>query len=464
MRPLDDDRRRLPAILDATADAAKSFLADLDSRPVVQTPPAIEPLGLLDDGLGADVARRDLLARYGPWLSGSAGPRYFAFVTGGATPAALAGDWLTGAFDQNAVDAGTSSAQALALDALGMMRQLLGLPEHFGGVFVTGATVSNFAGLAAARQWLGERRGVDVAEQGVAALGPATVHAGTAHSSVLKALSMAGLGRSALQPVTTLEGREAIDLDALEAALDAADGPTIVVAAAGTVNTCDFDDLGALGRLKERYDFWLHVDGAFGALAAASPRFAHLVAGLEHADSITVDAHKWLNVPYDGALLLTPRRDLLGAVFRNAASYIGTEIRDDTFVHLTPENSQRLRALPIWSTLAAYGRRGHAEIIERCCDLAASLGRRLDADPRFRLLAPVRLNGLCFTVSSEGSQEPTLDDIAAFLARLRDDGTIYLTPTVYRGLPAARVSITNWRTDEADIEAAWEALQRCVRV
>lgn len=460
---LAEDRKKLPALLQQTVDEAARFLATLDERPVARAVPAIAPLGLLDRGLGAEGALRALTERYSPWMSGSAGPRYFAFVTGGSTPAALVGDWLTSTFDQNAADAGESGARQLALDALGMLRSLLGLPEAFQGAFVTGATTSTTVGLATARQWVGHARGIDVAQAGAHALGAVPVLSGSPHASVFKALSILGLGRSALRLVPTLPDREAVDPEALGAALRDVEargqGPAIVVANAGTVNTCDFDDLRAIAALRRQHPFWLHADGAFGAIAAASDRLRPLLDGLAEADSITVDAHKWLNVPYDGAVILTRHLPLQGEAFQSTGAYLPAVVRPDTFVHLTPENSQRLRALPIWMTLAAYGRAGYTEIVERCCELAAWLGAAMARSPDFRLLAPVRLNGLCFTVLDRRGEPRSAGDIASFLDRLKLGGATFLTPTTYRGVPAARVSITSWRTELADIERAWRAMQ-----
>ena len=459
---LDQDRETLPDLLQQAYEEALRFLHTLDDQPVAHQVPTIEPLGLPASGLGATGALDELRQRYIPWISGSPGPRYFAFVTGGTTPAALVGDWLTTAFDQNASDAGESSSRQLALDAFAMVRDLLGLPTTFQGAFVTGATTSSTVALATARQWVGRERGVDVSTQGQHALGPIPVLSGTAHSSIPKALSVIGLGRASLRAVPTLPDREAVDIAALEAALEAiaaaGEGPAIVVANAGTVNTCDFDDLQALATLRTRHPFWLHVDGAFGALAASSERYHPLLEGLEAADSITVDAHKWLNVPYDAAIVLTRHLDLQGQVFKSAGAYLPAEVRPDTFLHLTPENSQRLRALPVWMTLAAYGREGYAEIIERCCDLASWLGERMDEHPAFRLLALVRLNGLCFTLVDGAGEVRSAEEVQAFLDRVKASGVAFLTPTRYRDVAAARVSITNWRTREGDLERTWEAL------
>jgi glutamate/tyrosine decarboxylase-like PLP-dependent enzyme len=461
---LASDRRNLPALLQSAQAEAVRFLEGLDERPAGHAVPAIEPLGLPEAGLGASGALNILRERYGPWMSGSPGPRYFAFVTGGTTPAALVGDWLTGAYDQNGSDGGESGARQLTLDASAMVRALLGLPEAFEGVFVTGATTSALVAMATARQWVGRQRGVDASLDGAHALGPVPVLSGTAHSSIPKALSVVGLGRAALRAVPTLADREAVDVEALDAALLAIEGegsgPAVVVANAGTVNTCDFDDLRAVAALKRRHTFWLHVDGAFGTIAGVSPRYRPLLGGVEEADSITVDAHKWLNVPYDAAMILTRHLDLQGETFKSTGAYLPAEVRRDTLIHLTPENSQRLRALPTWMTLAAYGREGYREIVERCCDLAGWLGERIEESKTFALLAPVRLNGLCFALLNGAGAPRSAESVAGFLDRLRKDGTAFLTSTSYQGTSAVRVSISNWRTQQKDVERAWEAMER----
>ena len=401
-------------------------------------------------GLGAKNALETFMKRYGEGLSGSAGPRYFGFVTGGTTPAALAADWLTSTFDQNATGYGDSVAPLVELEALAMLRDLFGLPDSFSGAFVTGATMSNFTGLAVARQWVGKKRGVDIAQEGLDK--SIKVFAGTAHSSVYKALAMLGMGRGCLEQVACLENREAIDVEALEVSLQALNGePCIVVANAGTVNTVDYDDIDALIKLKEKYPFWLHVDAAFGGFAAVSPKTAHLVQGWEKANSITIDAHKWLNVPYDSAMLFTRHEALQVEVFQNAAVYLGDPSDEPNFVHKTPENSRRFRALAAWMTLQAYGKEGYCEMVERSCKLATLMGAWITASNEFSLLAPVNSNGLCFTFKNA-----TLERVNIYLAALRDSGKVFLTPTLLRGTPAIRMSITNWQTQQADLELAWK--------
>lgn len=410
-----------------------------------------------EHGSGTEAALDAFRTRWAPRFSASAGPRYLGFVTGGATPAALAGDWLTAAHDQNSNSAFDGAGQHLERETTGWLRTLFGLSDAHTGTFVSGATMSNTVGLAIAREWLGERLGVSPAEDGAAALGPVRVLSGAPHSSIAKALSVLGLGRASLVRVPTLPGREAVDPAALDRALADTPGPAVVVANAGTVNTVDFDDLTALAALKERHEFWLHTDAAFGAFAALSPALAHLTAGLDASDSVCVDLHKWLNVPYDSAVQFTRRRDLQARVFANAAAYLGPLGEEPDLVHLTPENSHRLRALAAWFTLRAYGRAGHREIVERDVDCARALGAELDRDPALRLLAPVRLNVVCFTLAAD----PTPERLAALREAVADE--VFVTPTVYGGTPALRAAFSNWRTTRADVRRAAEALRTAAK-
>jgi glutamate/tyrosine decarboxylase-like PLP-dependent enzyme len=453
---LAEDLNSLPELLDAVRKLAGEALAGVDDRAAAVPPGAAEPAPLPVEGVGGRGALEEFSRRWEPGFAGSAGPRYLGFVTGGATPASLAGDWLTAAHDQNPASGMDSSAQDLERETVGWLAELFGLGAEFSGAFVTGATMSTVTGLAIAREWLGERAGVTVSDDGAAALGPVTVLSGSPHSSISKALSFLGMGRSALRKVPVLPGREAVDVAKLDEALEALDGPAIVVANAGTVNTVDFDDLRAIVALKRRHDFWLHVDAAFGGFAALVPEHAALVDGLDQADSVVVDLHKWLNVPYDSAVQFTRRRDLQLRVFSNNAAYLGEIGETPDFLHLTPENSRRLRALPAWFSLAAYGRDGHREIVERCVALARDLGRRIDASPRWRLLAPVRLNVVCFTLAGD----VTHDRIDALVREIAEDGTTFLTPTVYDGHPGLRAAFSNWRTTAADVERVFAVLER----
>lgn len=446
------DTDHLARILDAARTAALEFLAGLPARRAGTRPLPPPPLALPEEGAGAEVALATFRARYEAGLSGSAGPRYLGFVTGGATPAALAGDWLVSAYDQNVSNDGDSLATGVERETLGLLRELFGLPAAFEGAFVSGATQANLVGLATARQWAGERQGVDVSDAGLAALPRVPVLAGAPHASVLKALSVLGLGRQSVERVPCLPGRQAVDVGAVARRLRAQAGaPAILVASAGDVNTGDFDDLEALAGLAAEHGAWLHVDGAFGLFAACDPARAGLLAGLARADSVATDAHKWLNVPYDSGLVFTRHLALQEKVFRAVAAYLGA---GPDFLHRTPENSRRFRALPAWMTLMAYGRAGCRDVVTRCCDLAAGLGQRVSASGAYELLAPVRLNIVCFAPRAGGAA--ARDRV---LARLTDDGRAFLTPTVLDGRAALRAAFSNWRTTEGDLETIWAALR-----
>jgi glutamate/tyrosine decarboxylase-like PLP-dependent enzyme len=459
---INADLQELEGILTLTMQEANRYLEGLTKRPVgASLPLAPSPLSLPTDGIGAKESLKLFRERFAGGLSGSPGPRYFGFVTGGVTPASLAGDWLVSVYDQNAFGSDESNAAWIELEAIGFLRELFGLSDAHHGSFVTGATMANFVGLAIGRQWVGRQAGVNIAQEGLQAAPPIKVLSASPHSSGFKALAMLGMGRGCLQKVPSLALREAIDVAELAKALEAWGEPCIVVANAGTVNTVDYDDLQAIAELGERFPFWLHVDAAFGGFAACSPHYEEHVAGLDRADSITIDAHKYLNVPYDAAMQFTRHIDLQMQVFLNSAIYLSKPSSPSNYVNLTPENSRRLRALPTWFTLIAYGKAGYRAIVEQTSRLAQQLAAKIDASEHFRLLAPVRLNGICFTLKLP-EQELTLPLIRRYLELLKKDGRIFLTPTNYQNMSAIRISITNWRTQEADIEVAWQALQQAL--
>jgi len=461
---LSKDQAQIDNLLNKVVVEANRFLSELDTLPVgVVLPITHDPIRLPDKGIGALETFELFKERYTSWISGSAGPRYFGFVTGGVTPAALAGDWLVSAYDQNNLGSDESIAPQIELETIALLRQLFGLPDDYAGSFVTGATMSNFVGLALARQWIGHQNGVDFSQKGLWGGTPIKVFSGTPHSSVYKALSMLGMGRDALTKVPCLPDREAIDLSILENFLRNQNGQScIVVANAGTVNTVDFDDLASIAELKKRYEFWLHIDAAFGGFAACSPKYQALVRGMELADSITIDAHKWLNVPYDSAMQFTRHQEIQAEVFQNAAVYLGQEISSSNFAQLTPENSRRLRAMPSWFSIIAYGKQGYIEIVERNCQLAQWLGTQIDRSDTFKLLSPVRLNGICFTFATD-EEQISLEVVKDYLNSLKESGDVFLTPTIYKGIAAIRVSITNWRTTQTDVEIAWRTMQREIK-
>jgi glutamate/tyrosine decarboxylase-like PLP-dependent enzyme len=386
----------------------------------------------------------------------SAGPRFFHFVVGGATPAAVAGDWITSLLDQAAGLWPTSplAARAEAV-VLEWLKDLLAVPASYGGVLTPSATLAHVTGLACARTWWAQRHGRDVTAHGLAGLPPMPVFSsGLVHPSTRKALQILGCGRDTLRTFARDDtGR--VDLAALESALADAGGPAVVVANVGEVNTGDCDPVAEMADLAARYGAWLHVDGAFGLFAAVSPRTAHMVRGVERADSITADGHKWLNVPYESGFSFVRDRSLMSRAFGGwGVPYLpDAEDEHPNFNMLGPESSRRARALPIWATLRAYGRQGYREMVERHLDVAAHLGRLVEADPDLELLAPVQLCVVCFRYRPPGVPEEELNDLNARLgAALLADGRVYAGTSTYRGMTVLRPAIVNWRTTRADVE------------
>ena len=448
---LSADQNQINTILAKTLAVAERYFQIQNNLPPGKfiSDISMEPLPI--NGIGAKATLDFFEKNFAHEITNSAGPRYFGFVTGGSTPAAISGDWLVSTYDQNACGSNDSIAPQLERQTLHFLKQLFGLDEDYFGSFVTGATVSNTTSLAIARQWWGEQQGVDISSEGLSGLPPIKILSGSPHASILKSLSILGIGRRAMLKVDTVPDREAIDIGALESKLKESNSPLIVVANAGTVNTVDFDDLEAIGKLKAIYKFWLHVDAAFGGFAGASEKYKHLIEGINHADSITIDAHKWLNVPYDSAMQFTKHKSLQLNVFQNSAAYLGDPAKSPDFFHYTPENSRRFRALPSWFTLMAYGKEGCCEIVERNCEMAKKLGEWISTSGKYKLLAPVKMNVVCFTMDK---QSVSADEINSFLAKVRDDGRVFFTPTNYKGVPAIRAAISNWQTEDKDIDMA----------
>jgi glutamate/tyrosine decarboxylase-like PLP-dependent enzyme len=452
---LKEDRMCITQILNQTVAIADHYLNNQEEIPAGRFITDIAHAILPEKGIGASAALEYFKENFASRITNSAGSRYFGFVTGGSTPAAVAGDWLVSAFDQNVCGSNDSIAPQLEQQTINLLKQLFGLNREYFGSFVTGATMSNFVSLAIARQWIGEQLGADISNDGLNSI-PVKVISATPHSSILKSLSMLGIGRNAMIRPETLPDREAVDLKSLEEHLKQQKNPVIVVANAGTVNTVDFDDLEAIGQLKNKYKFWLHVDAAFGGFAALSDKFKHLMNGINSADSATIDAHKWLNVPYDAAMQFTKHKKLQLKVFQNSAAYLGDPDKSPDFFHYTPENSKRWRGLPAWFSLIAYGKEGHREIVERNCESAHRFGEGLRSSGHFRLLAPVRMNVVCFTFND---LTVTSERIQRFLAAVRDDGRVFFTPTIYKGVPGIRAAISNWQTENADIDLALQVLK-----
>ena len=440
------------------AREAQAYVSGLDDEPVLDHAAAEGLIGwspsLPEQGSGAVAALGELIARARPAATRSSGPRYFHFVVGGTTPAALGADWLASAFDQSGF-AWESSPLATRLEtiAIDWLRELFELPPEFGGALVTGTTMANFTGLAAARNWWAEQHGIDVEDAGLAAL-PAlpVLTSGYVHPSAVQAIGMLGIGRANVRRLSR-DGAGRLDLEAMGEALASAD-PAIVIANAGEVNAGDFDPIAAMADLATEHGAWLHVDGAFGLFARLAPESRELTEGIERADSITTDAHKWLNVPYDCGVVFVREPARLARALSVGAPYLPSA--DDPRPNLgftTPENSRRARALGVWATLRAYGRQGHRAMVERHLALARHLAERIEAAPELELLAEPRLNIVTFRARPAGVAEQDLDELNRELGKaLLRDGRVFAGTTVYDGRVAFRPAIVNWRTTEVDVE------------
>ena len=439
------------AALPAAAQHAIGYLENVHAQAVAPSPEVIAGLsqlrGALPDGPTSPEAVLDLLAQFGsPATLANSGGRYFGFVNGGCVPAALAAAWLVSAWDQNAAMR-VQSPVAIELEetALDWVRQLLGLPESCGGAVVTGATMANFAGLAAARHALLERAGWDVDNEGLFRAPPVTVVVGDeVHTSLLKALGILGLGRKRVVRVP-VDGQGRMRADALPHMNEM----TILCLQAGNVNTGAFDPAGAICPEARAAGAWIHVDGAFGLWAAASPQYRHLAHGFEEADSWATDAHKWPNIGYDcGVALVREPGALKSAMSVQAAYLMQGEQREPS--HYNPELSRRARGVELWAGLRSLGRSGMAEIVER----TSSHARRFAAGLRaagFQVLNDVVINQV---LVSFGSAEKTLRTVA----RLQQEGTCWCGSTVWQGHTAMRISVSSWVTTEVDVDRSLEAM------
>jgi glutamate/tyrosine decarboxylase-like PLP-dependent enzyme len=411
----------------------------------------------------------DALARAAePGLVTTTGPRYFGFVTGGALPATVAAEWLTTAWDQPAALFVMSPAAAVVEEvAAGWLLDLLGLPRDASVGFVTGCHMANFTALAAARHELLRRAGWDVEADGFQDAPRVRVIVGAeVHVSVLGALRLLGFGSNQVIRVPADEqGR--MRADGLEAALrkkDAAGDATILCAQAGNVNTGAFDPLDEIADCASRHAAWLHVDGAFGLWAGASPALRDRVKGIERADSCATDAHKWLNVPYDSGLVFVAHPAAHRAAMSMSAAYLvrsPDEPREP--MDWTPESSRRARGFAVYAALQSLGRNGVADLVERCCRLARRFADRLRTEPTIRIINEVALNQVLVRV---GPATPDADaDVATrrALTIVQDEGVCWLGGTRWHGMDAMRISVSNWSTGEEDVDRSADAIVRAAR-
>jgi glutamate/tyrosine decarboxylase-like PLP-dependent enzyme len=439
-------------LLRRTAEIAADFLETLDERPV-WPPASVDGLraelgGPLPEGPSdpLDVVET-LAAASDPGVVGIPSGRYFGFVIGGALPAALAADWLTSVWDQNAGLAIGGPSAAVCEEIAGeWIKELLGIPAAASFAFVTGCQMAHVTCLAAARHEILRRVGWDVEEEGVSGSPRITVVAGARkHVTVDRALRLLGLGSGATRRVE-VDGQGRMLVGALEDVLSSVKGPTLVCAQAGEVNTGAFDPVSEIADLCAGSGAWLHVDGAFGLWAAASPELRHLTDGCERADSWATDAHKWLNVPYDCGLAFVAHRDAHRAAMRLVAEYLVADAdANRDAMDWTPEFSRRARGFTVHAALRSLGRSGVAALVEGSCARARQFAAAISELPGCEILNDVVLNQVLFRFEDDTTT-------GALLGSVQASGEAWMSGTTWDGRTAIRLSVSNWRTTDADIE------------
>ena len=447
-------------LLARTAALAADYLETLDTRQIRPERGYREMHELFDRAVPdrpadpADVVEElAAVGEQGVMAIGSG--RWYGFVAGGAVPSSLAADWLVSAWDQNTGLAEPTPATS-ALEAVTgrWVLELLGLPPDSSFAFVTGCQMAHVTCLAAARHSVYRRARWDLPQRGLAGAPPLrVVLGGKRHVTIKRALRLLGIGESqeVVLPADS-EGRMATEQ--LGAALDGST-PTIVCAQAGEVNTGAFDDLEAIVELAARAGAWVHVDGAFGLWAAASPALAHLVAGYERADSWATDGHKWLNVPFDCGIALCAHRDDHEAAMEYAAPYLAvseSHVARDPMGY-SPEFSRRARAVPVWAAIRELGREGITALVDRCCAHARAIAEGLAALPGCEIVNEVVLNQVLFRFEDDVRTQ-------AILAAVQEEGEAWMSPTTWDGRFTIRISVVGWRTSERDVERTVAAFAR----
>jgi glutamate/tyrosine decarboxylase-like PLP-dependent enzyme len=442
----------IQVLLADAAERAGRYLAHLDERPVTPDEAALAGLASLDEPLpeltGDAAATLALLDTAGsPATVGSAGGRYFGFVIGGSYPVALAAAWLATAWDQNAALPVMSPVAARVHEVVTRwLADLLGLPTGSAAIFVTGATMANMAALTAARDQQLARAGWDVQADGLFGAPELTVIVGEqAHSTLIKALGLIGLGRNRVRRVPA-DDQGRMRADRLP---NDVTGPAVICVQAGEVNTGAFDPFPELVEWARHHGVWVHADGAFGLWALADPSRSHLTAGLADADSWATDAHKWLNVPYDCGIALVRRPEDLRRSFASTAGYLPPDTGFEA-MHHTPQTSQRARQVEVWAVLRTLGRQGITDLITRTCDYAQTMADRL-RQAGLEVLNDVVLNQVLVRTASD-------DQTLALITSVQHDGTCWCGPTVWQDRPAMRISVAGWATSGEDITQSADAI------
>jgi glutamate/tyrosine decarboxylase-like PLP-dependent enzyme len=454
--------------LETAARLALDYLESLDQRPVgvrAQQLVMLERLGstLADEGISPERVIDELVRDAAPGIIGSAGGRFFAWVIGGALPSALAADWLTVAWDQNAVLAASAPAAAMVEEvAGGWLKQILGLPSEASFAFVSGCQMAHVTCLAAARHALLEKRGWNVEELGMAGAPPIRIFSSDQrHGSFERAVRLVGLGTANVEYLAADSNGRLIP-DALAQALEKDTRPAIVLLQAGEINTGVYDPFANLIPIARRHGAWVHVDGAFGLWAAASPRYRHLVEGFELADSWATDGHKWLNVPYDSGYAFVAHSRPHRASMSHRAVYLTHDAARRDQIDWNPEWSRRARGFSTYAALRELGRNGVAALIERCCDHARAIVDGIGQLPRTEVLWRPSINqGLVrFLDPHSADHDHRTDDVIAAIAAT---GEAFFTATTWRGMRAMRVSVCNWQTSDEDVRRTVSAVAMALR-
>ena len=446
-------------------DRALMYLEGLPDRPVRSTASLAELRATLGGPLPEEPAEsREVIAALAaaaePGVVPSSSGRFFGFVVGGATPAAVAADWLTSVWDQNAGLYVLGPAASVVEEVAGAwLAELLGLPRQVSVGFVTGAQLANTTGLAAARYEMLRRVGWDTEVAGLCGAPRLQVIAGQGrHGTIDRALRLLGLGTASIVEVE-MDAQGRMQLAALRRALEQDDGPAIVCTQVGNVNTGAVDPVGEICDVAHGHGAWVHVDGAFGLWAAASPRLRRLVAGVERADSWATDAHKWLNVPYDSGLVFCAHPEAHRAAMGVRASYLvhGSDGQRDALDY-NPEHSRRARGFAVYAAIRALGRSGIAEMVERCCAMAQRFAEQLAAADGVEVLNEVVLNQVLVRLHApDGDNDGHTYRV---LERVQHDGTCWMSGTVWKGQAAVRISVSNWSTGPDDVDRSVAAMLR----
>jgi glutamate/tyrosine decarboxylase-like PLP-dependent enzyme len=460
-------------VLRQAYEKAIAYLASLDRAPVAATADLAtlrRQLGrpLEERGIAAEQVLADLVADVEGGIIGSAGGRFFGWVIGGAIPAAVAADWVTSAWDQNAAIYATSPAASMAEEIVGgWLKEILGLPAGASLALTTGCQMAHVTALAAARHWVLEQKGWDHEEQGLSGAPEIRILASDQkHASVTRALRLLGIGRAQVVDLRT-DSMSRVEAKALEEELERNPGaPTIVVLQAGDINTGGFDAFETLAPMAHARGAWVHVDGAFGLWAGASEKYRPLARGVELADSWATDGHKWLNVPHDCGFAFVAHPEAHRAALSENTSYATFVAEARNEMEWNPEWSRRARGFATYAALRSLGRDGVSGLVERCCKHAKSLGTRIGQLPGAELLAEPVLNQALVRFldpkagAGEAEHAQRTDDV---IAAINATGEAFFTGSTWKGRRVMRISVSSWQTTDEDVERVVQAVGGVLR-